>query len=62
MGKSIACDCEMPGCGFTVRAGTEAQLLQQVAEHARAAHGVTDVTPELLEKVRAAIKTAPGRS
>ena len=62
MEKSIACDRVVPGCGFTARAETEAQLLQQVAEHARDAHGVTDVTPELLEKVRAAIQTVPGRS
>jgi predicted small metal-binding protein len=57
MAKSIACDRVVPGCAFTTTAATEQELLDQVAEHARTAHGVSEVTPELLGKVKAAIET-----
>jgi predicted small metal-binding protein len=36
-------------------AATEDALLQKVAAHAAAAHGVTEVTPELAEQVKAAM-------
>jgi predicted small metal-binding protein len=46
-----------PGARFTADAPTEDELLQKVAAHAREAHGVTEVTPELLSKVKSAIVT-----
>ena len=55
MSKAIECTNVVPGCKFTAHAHTEEELLQKVAEHARAAHGVTDVSPELVAKVKAAI-------
>ena len=57
MSKSMSCGHVVPGCKFTAEAKTEAELLQKVAVHAREAHGVTEVTPELLSKVRSAIVT-----
>jgi len=57
MSKAIACDRVVPGCKFTAEAATEEELLQKVADHARTAHGVTEVTPELLSKVKSAIVT-----
>lgn len=56
--KRIACGAVVPGCSWTATAPTEEALVQQVVAHAAAAHGVTDVTPELAAKVRAAIKDA----
>jgi predicted small metal-binding protein len=55
MTKEIACTNVVPGCGFTADAATEEELLAKVAEHARVVHGVSEVTPELVTKVRAAI-------
>lgn len=55
MSKAIACDRVVPGCKFTAEAATEEELLAKVAEHARKEHGVTEVTPELLAKVKAAV-------
>jgi predicted small metal-binding protein len=55
--KHVACGDVVPGCTFTASAPTEAALLEQVAAHAAHAHGVTEVTPELAAKVRAAITT-----
>jgi predicted small metal-binding protein len=55
--KHIACARIVPECSFTANAATEDELLQKVAAHAAHAHGVTEVTPELLAKVKAAIET-----
>jgi predicted small metal-binding protein len=54
--KRIACGDVVPGCDFTATAATEEELLKQVTAHAAHSHGVTEVTPELAEKVKAAIK------
>jgi len=56
--KHLACGAVVPGCDYTATAATEEELLQKVAAHAAEAHGVTQITPELAEKVKAAIKTA----
>ena len=58
MAKEIACgNGVVPGCKFTAHAETEEELLTKVAEHARKDHGVTEVSPELLSKVKAAVVT-----
>jgi len=54
--KSIACAAIVPDCPFTATAATEDELLKSVAAHAAHDHGITEVSPELLEKVKAAIK------
>jgi predicted small metal-binding protein len=55
-GAGIACGHVMPGCSFTASASTEEELLKKVAAHAAREHGVTEITPELATKVKAAIK------
>jgi len=55
--KCIACADVVPGCDFTASAETEEALMAQVVSHAAHAHGVTEVTPDLAEKVKAAIKS-----
>jgi predicted small metal-binding protein len=55
--KHIACGDIVAGCQFTASAATEQELLKQVAAHAAHDHGVTDVTPELAARVKAAIRT-----
>ena len=55
--KHMACGAVVPGCDFTATALTEEELLKQVVEHAAKAHGVTEITPELAAKVKAAIET-----
>ena len=49
--------CVVAGCTATFRAPTEEDLMKQVATHAATDHGVTNVTPELAAKVKAAIRT-----
>jgi predicted small metal-binding protein len=52
----IACDNVVPGCTFTASAESEDALVAKVAAHAQDAHGVTEVSPELAAKVKAAIQ------
>ena len=56
MAKQIACNDVVPGCGYTATAPTEKELLEKVAVHAAEQHGVTEVTPDLADKVRSVIK------
>jgi len=56
MTLSLSCGDVMPGCAATFSAETEDELLAQVGPHAAEAHGVTEVTPEVLEAVRGAVK------
>ncbi|HTZ45533.1 MAG TPA: DUF1059 domain-containing protein [Jatrophihabitans sp.] len=53
--KSFRCGDVVPGCtrAFT---GEEDEILGQVAEHARADHGLTEVPAELVAQVRAAME------
>ncbi len=55
--KYIACAEIVPDCSFTASAATEEELLKQVVAHAAHDHGITEVTPELATKVKAAIKS-----
>ncbi|MGE5815851.1 MAG: DUF1059 domain-containing protein [Acidobacteriota bacterium] len=55
--RQIACADIMPDCPFTASAATEEELLNKVAAHAAHEHGITDVTPELAARVKAAIKS-----
>jgi predicted small metal-binding protein len=54
--KRIACAEIVPDCSFTATAQTEEELLERVAAHAAHDHGITEITPELVAKVKAAIR------
>jgi predicted small metal-binding protein len=53
---SIACGDVMPGCAATFDADTQDELLALVGPHAAEVHGVTEITPEVLEAVSGAIR------
>ena len=55
--KHLACGRVVPGCTYTATAATEEELLKRVIAHAAEAHGVTEITPDLAAKVKAAIET-----
>ena len=46
----------MPGCAHTMQGETEDEAMEQASAHAAAEHDMTDISPELAEKVRARIK------
>ncbi len=57
MSKIIDCNKVNPasGCPHVVRGETEEELLKNAEAHARE-HGIVDVTPELLEQIKANIE------
>ncbi len=57
MGKVLECAKVDPssGCTHVVRGQTEEELLKNAMEHAKE-HGIRQVTPELMAKVKAAIR------
>jgi predicted small metal-binding protein len=59
MAKILECAKVDPssGCQYVARGETEEELLQNVAVHAKE-HGIREVTPELIELVKANIRDA----
>jgi predicted small metal-binding protein len=53
--KEFRCGALVPGCPTTFQGASEEEILQQVAAHARDEHGMDEVPPEVVDKVRAEI-------
>jgi len=56
MAKTVNCRDVGVDCDFVAHGETEQEVLQQCAEHARTAHGMSEIPAELATKVRAAIR------
>ena len=54
----LSCGDAVPGCSARFEDESRERILEQVAAHARADHGVSDVTPEMLEAIGANIVPA----
>ena len=59
MGKAIHCKDVGFKCDGVVRAGSEEEVLQMAAEHARTVHGVAELTSEMVAKVKSVIRDEP---
>jgi predicted small metal-binding protein len=57
MSKQFACGAVVDNCAYIAEAATEPELIEKVKTHAAKEHGVTQLTPELAAKVKAAIET-----
>lgn len=55
MGKVIFCKDLGMNCGWAACADTEEELLKKVADHAASAHGINELSEELITKGRVAI-------
>ena len=57
MGKMLECAKVDPssGCTHVVRGKDENEVMKNAMEHAKS-HGIREVTPELMAKVKAAIR------
>ena len=53
---SIKCKDVGLDCDFEVAADTEDELMKKIAEHAAEVHDMKTIPPEVIEKVKAAIK------
>ena len=56
MAKSISCKDVGMNCDFTAKADTMEELLQAAAAHAKEAHGLDTIPPELMPMVQAAVR------
>jgi predicted small metal-binding protein len=56
MAKSICCRDVGMDCDFTAQADTTEELMQKCSEHAKADHGISEIPPELAQKVLAAVR------
>lgn len=56
MTKVVHCRDVGFDCDGVVRAETEEETLQQVAAHAKSAHNIETVTPEMVAKVRSVMR------
>jgi len=55
MTKSIKCSDVGVDCDWTASAETQEELMEKIKVHAKE-HGFDEITPELADKVQAAIK------
>jgi len=55
MSKVLKCGDLMPGCNFVAEGKDVAEVMAKGAEHAKTAHGMASMPPDLAAKVQAAI-------
>jgi predicted small metal-binding protein len=60
MTRKMNCRDVGPDCDFVARGESDEEVMGQVVEHARTAHGFEEVPPELAQKARAAIRDDEG--
>lgn len=56
MAKVLRCGDLMPGCSFVAEGKDMAEVMAKGAEHAKKAHGIATIPPDMVAKVQAAIK------
>jgi len=56
MAKILKCSDVGMDCDFVVRGETSEEVMKKAAEHARTAHGIEQIPPELAQKAQAAVK------
>ncbi len=56
MAVTLKCEDVGMDCDFAAWAESEEELLELVEIHARDAHGFGEITPELLEQLKSAIR------
>ena len=56
MAKTIHCKDVGFDCEGIVQAESEEKVLQMAAEHAKTAHGISELTDEMVDKVKSVIR------
>jgi predicted small metal-binding protein len=57
MPKVLRCRDVGVACDWEARGETEEEVLQKATEHARTVHNMTEIPKEMVQKVKAAIRT-----
>jgi len=55
MSKILNCADVAPGCDFEIRGESEHDVLRKAAEHAKTAHSMESIPPDMLSKIKSAI-------
>jgi predicted small metal-binding protein len=61
MAKVLKCGDLNPGCNFEARGNSEDEVLKKAAEHAKTAHNMDKIPPDVLSKARNAIHDEGGK-
>lgn len=56
MAKKFSCGEVVDGCAWSTQAQTDEEIFRNIAEHAKSAHGITEIPVELLQKVKSKIQ------
>ena len=56
MAKTLRCGDLVPGCNAVIEGKDEAEVMTKGAEHAKTAHKMASIPPDMAAKVKAAIK------
>jgi predicted small metal-binding protein len=56
MAKMLRCGDLMSGCPVVIEGKDEAEVMAKGAEHAKTAHNMTTIPPDMAAKVKAAIQ------
>ncbi len=60
MGKSLACKDVGVDCDFVIKGKDDADVMAQAAKHAAGCHSGIKMTPDVVAKVKSAIKEDAG--
>ncbi|MDX6690928.1 MAG: hypothetical protein QOG15_2385 [Solirubrobacteraceae bacterium] len=53
--KEFKCGALVPGCDHVFEGSSDDEILEQVEVHARDAHGMDEVPPEVVDTIKATI-------
>jgi predicted small metal-binding protein len=56
MAKELRCSDLMPGCQFVASGANEDEVMTKAAEHAKTAHGLSSIPPDVAQKAQASIR------
>jgi predicted small metal-binding protein len=56
MKKVIRCRDVGFDCNGVIKASTENEALALAAEHAKSVHGIKDITPEIVQKIKSVMR------
>jgi predicted small metal-binding protein len=56
MAKKFACGDVVSGCGWSTITKDENELFQRISEHAKNVHHMTDISDEIIQKVKSKIQ------
>ncbi len=59
MEKVIRCRDVGFDCNGVIRAKSEEEALSLAAKHAKSVHGLEDISPEVIDKIRSVIREEP---